>query len=249
MLQFVFALAIAAPAGTPPRVEVAAISDGYSATAPTFQSIYLPGVEDEVRRRADAACAGKRIDWGRFTWTEELGKRPGTDIPTIKEYRRDFRCVAGQAKAHARAPDDWTASPADQADVRRFFASYFAKRDTGLTDPALEMFEPGTVGDPKAWAKDVAAFNSKFGVGARRITGVTWYVNPEQASHPGVFVAIDFVGDHPTAHLYCGYIGLFRHGPGDYRITRDEQNMFARSDERADAAQVAAMRASMCRGA
>ena len=248
MLLFVIALAVAASAEATPRVEVVVVKDGFSATAPTFQSRYLPAVEEEVRRDAATRCAGKNIDWVRFTWVEGLGKNPGQDIPTIKEYRRDFRCVEAQAISHERAPEDWKATAADEADARRVFKGYITARDAGSADAALAMFEPGTVEDAKGWVKRVATFNATVGAGNRRITGVTWYVNPAQASRPGVFVAIDFVGDHPKLHFYCGYVGFIRKRPGDYRIVHEEQNIFERGDRTGDAAQIAAMRATMCRG-
>lgn len=248
LLLFMVALAALASADTAPRAQVAVTKDGFSATAPIFQSRHLTSVEDQVRRDAAARCAGQQVDWGRFTWVEELGKNPGQDIPTIKEYRRDFRCVEARTVSEARAPEDWQATAADEADARRFFNRFVTARDAGSPEVALAMFEPGTVEDAKAWMEGTAVFNATVGPGNRRITGVTWYVNPQQATRPGVFVAIDFVGDHAKLHFYCGYVGLLRKGPGDYRIVREEQNIFERGDGTADPAQIAASRAALCRG-
>lgn len=247
MILSFLALAAWAPASTLPPISLAPAGAGYSASTPSFPGIFLSSVNEEVARRARSTCSGKGILWEEFKQTEKLGKQLGEGASTITDYRRDFRCVDATPATHVRAPDNWKPSSSDEVDVRRFFGSYYSLRDSGAASKAVALFDSNVVGDPKKWGSDVAAFNLKLGQGKRRITGVTWYVNPAQAERAGVFAAIDFIGEYPSMHFYCGYLMLFRRGAGSYDILREEQNQFARSDDVPKPAQLAEMRAAMCR--
>jgi hypothetical protein len=152
-----------------------------------------------------------------------------------------------EQRTYEPAPSDWKPNAADEADVRRAFETYYARRDSGDFRAAWEMFEPGMLGSLASWSDQMRASNMKLGRGTRRITGITWYVNPEAAAHPGIFAAVDFIGEFPAAYFYCGYVGFYRRGSGSYEITREEQNQFVHGDGQPDPTQLAQMRASMCR--
>jgi len=231
-----------------PEISIKQFDDGYAAEVGSISKMQLNAIETEVARRATQICFGKDVAWGKFLIDEELGKNPGKEPAKVKSYRREFRCVATTQNSDALAPADWAATAADDADVRRFFDNYYARRDAGDTDAALAMFRPGMPDDAAGWAMDVRGFNKQLGAGKRRLVAVTWYVNPEAADRPGIYAALDFVGDYPSMHFYCGYIGLYRRGPGSYEIVREEQNLFERKEEATDAQQLATMRAEFCRG-
>ncbi len=216
--------------------------------AATFDHAQFQAVESEVARRAGEVCVGRSVDWGKFRFDEELEKNPGADPVKVKAYRREFRCVVAAQSNIPAAPADWVASAADEAEVRRFFENYYARRDAGDADGALALFRPGMPEDRASWAKDVRNSNKQLGAGKRRLVAVTWYVNPGAADRPGVYAALDFVGDYPSMHFYCGYIGLYRKGPGSYEIVREEQNLFERTKETPEAQQLTTMRAALCRG-
>jgi hypothetical protein len=231
-----------------PEISVKQTDDVYAAEAAPFSKMQVDAIEAEVARRAAQICFGKDVAWGKFRIDEELGKNPGTEPVKVKSYRREFRCVVAAQNSDAPAPANWAATAADDADVRRFFDDYYARRDAGETDAALAMFRPGVQEDAASWAVGVRDFNKQLGAGKRRLVAVTWYVNPEAADRPGIYAALDFVGDYPSMHFYCGYIGLYRRGAGSYEIVREEQNVFERNEETPDAQQLATMRAGFCRG-
>jgi hypothetical protein len=247
-MLFAILLAIQTTTAASPQLSLEKSGEGYVAEiAAPFDHAQFQAVESEVARRAAELCAGNTIDWGKFRFDEELGKNPGTDLAKVKAYRREFRCVAAAQSSFQAVPADWVASAIDEADVRRFFDNYYARRDAGDTDGALAMFRPGTQENAASWAMSVRDSNKQLGAGKRRLVGVTWYVNPEAADRPGIYAALDFVGDYPSMHFYCGYIGLYRKGPGSYEIVREEQNLFERNKETPEAQQLATMRAAMCR--
>src|SRR5678815_3419324 len=120
-------LAIETATAAPPQLSLEKSGDGYVAeVAAPFDHAQFQAVESEVARRAAELCVGNRVDWGKFRFDEELGKNPGTDLATVKAYRREFRCVAAVQGGFPSVPADWVASTTDEADVRRFFDNYYA---------------------------------------------------------------------------------------------------------------------------
>jgi hypothetical protein len=142
---------------------------------------------------------------------------------------------------------DWNATQADDADVRQVFSSYYAKRDAGDFAGASSMMSADTRPTESDHPR-LREFNKALGKGTRRITGVTWYVNPASVPRLGAYAALDFVGQYELPHLYCGYLILYRQGSNVYEIVREEQNLVARSEEAMDPTQLEQMRAAMCRG-
>jgi hypothetical protein len=232
----------------PPQVSVKKTGDdNYRAEATTFEASEASAITSAIADRADKVCAGKQVKWGKFGSTTNLGKNPASTPPSIGKYFHEFRCVEADQRTYPPAPDGWTASAADEVDVRHAFESYYGNRDRGEMEAALAMFAPGVNSDPVASAVAMREFNKQLGPGQRRVVAVTWYVNPPTAGHPGVYAAVDFVGEYASAHFYCGFLGLYRRAPGSYEITQEEQNIFHRGKEAADPAQVAQMRAAACR--
>ncbi len=109
------------------------------------------------------------------------------------------------------------------------------------------MFTPDNRSELSDWSTQMRVFNSQMSKGSRQLTKVTWYVNPEGADRPGVYAALDFVGNFPSAHLYCGYIMLYRLGLAKYEIVREEQSHFVRNAETPDPDQLTAIREATCR--
>lgn len=242
------ALLALAPAIGMPDITVKPSGTGYIARAGTFEAGQSTAVDADIARKAAELCAGKDVVWGKFGSQIALEKQPSATPPKVSGYYKEFRCIVAETRAFLPAPADWKPSTADEADVRRFFDSYYAKRDAGEFAAALAMFQSGVQTDPVASADGFRAFNKKLGPGNRRVTAVTWEVNPSAADHPGVYAALDFVGNYPTSHFYCGYLGLYRRGPGSYEIVREEQNIFERSAETPDPVVLAQMRNEYCRG-
>jgi hypothetical protein len=227
-----------------PRITIAQVESGYRADAEPFDISREAAVGAEITRRARELCAGKQIRWGKFGSQAKIDKS-SKELPKINGFFQEFRCVAPEQLIEAAVPDDWKASPTDDADVRRFFETYYNRRDAGQFRAAAAMFKPGIQENPSD--ANLTEFNRKLGTGARRITGVTWYVNPPDAPFRGAYAAVDFVGEFTGVHLYCGYLVLYRRGPGAYEIVREEQYVFHRGAEAPDPAQLASMRVATCR--
>lgn len=246
--MLIVALLALTPVNGMPDITVKPSGTGYIAKARTFEAGQAIAVDSKIAQKAAELCAGKDVEWGRFGSQIVLGKQSSATPPKVSGYYKKFRCIIAETRAYLPAPEDWKPSTGDEADVRRFFDSYYAKRDAGEFAAALAMFQPGAQTDPDASTDGFRAFNKKHGSGARRVTAVTWDVNPSAADHPGVYAALDFVGNYPTTHFYCGYLGLYRRGPGSYEIVREEQNIFERNAETPDPAVLAQMRNEYCRG-
>ena len=213
----------------------------------TFSPAMVPAVDADIARRALDLCVGKQVRWGKFALEENLGKVPGALPSQVKSYRREFSCIAADIRTYAAAPADWTASASDESDVRKVFAAYYGKRDSGDFAGAQAMLLPETRSELTSWSEQMRAFNIPLGKGSRRLTKITWYVNPEASDRPGVHAALDFVGTYPSVHFYCGYIMLYRLGPAEYEIVREEQNTFDRGTEVPNPDHLATMRAATCR--
>ena len=190
----------------------------------------------------------RRFDRYDEVYCDATGNYWTFPIVSARGYTKEFSCVAREQASYPAAPADWKASSADEQEAVAVLNSYYAKRDRGDFAGSFAMFQPGVLGDLVSWSAQEAVTNKKIGTGTRRVTGVTWYVNPDAAPHPGIYVAIDFVGDFPSTYFYCGYLALYRRGPGSYEITREEQNMFTHGDGKPDPTQVQQMRSAMCRG-
>lgn len=244
MIAFVAAQVMAAL----PEIAIRPLGNGYRAEAATFDFWQSTAVFTEIERRAAELCRDKEVKWGNFASVTELGMDPGAAPPKISGYFQEFSCSTRAKRIYEPAPPDWKPSASDEADVRRYFETYYKRRDRGDFQAAFAMFKPDVLGDASGWAEQMRTSNTKLGAGKRRVTGVTWYVNPQGADHPGVYAAVDFVGEFPSMHVYCGYLVLYRIGPGSYEITREEQNFFERGAEGANPEQVAQMRAASCRG-
>lgn len=236
----------AAAIGLPP-VNIVGTDAGYRAEVAAFPATQEAAIHAEIVRRGEDLCRGKQVKMGKFGSLTKLEKQPTPMPATISGYSLEFRCVLSEPASYAALPADWQPSAQDEADVRRVFETYYAKRDAGEFDAAAAMFEPGVQEEPPS-SEQQREFNRTLGAGRRRVAAVTWYVNRPDAPRPGAYIALDFIGDYPSLHIYCGYLMLYRAGPTRYEITREEQNIVQRGDATADRDQIAAMRAALCRG-
>jgi hypothetical protein len=242
-IALLFAMQLAAAL---PTITVERKAEGYLAKVARFDWRQQSSVDAEIARRAADLCGKKQVHWGKFRSFVRLGKTPAAGPAPVSGYFKEFDCVAPDTMSYPRAPTNWQPSQSDIADAKAFLETYYKRRDSGDFGAALGMFAPNVVSDKANWATHVAAQNKQIGTGRRRVTGVTWYVNPDTAPHPGVYVAIDFVGEFPNTYFYCGYLALYRRGEGSYEITREEQNMFTHGQGTPDPANVAQMKAAMC---
>lgn len=245
--MFITALLAVQAAAEPPRITVISRSSGYRAEATEFDPTQEAYVLAEIDRRAAKLCSERQVDWGKFGSVARIENDAAKGPPKVTGFFKEFRCVIAKEPVVASISSDWKASEDDDADVRRFLAIYYGKRDAGDFDGASAMFAADARPE-KSTQDGLREFNRKLGSGSRLITGVTWYVNPASAPRLGAYAALDFKGEFTGVHFYCGYLVLYRLGPGSYEIVREEQNLFERSTEPVDPVQVDSMRAELCRG-
>ncbi len=146
--MLIAALITLAPATGMPDITVKASGTGYIAKAGTFEAGQATAVDANIAQKAAELCAGKDVEWGKFGSQISLGKQPSATPPKVSGYYKEFRCIIAETRSFLPAPEDWKPSTADEADVRRFFDSYYAKRDAGEFAAALAMFQPGVQTDP-----------------------------------------------------------------------------------------------------
>ena len=230
----------------PPSIGIRKTGSGFRAEVPTFDVSWEAKVNGEIERQAAALCGDKQVDWGKFGSNVKVEKDP-TKPTRVSGYFKEFSCIVPQERPVASISSDWKATEIDEGDVRRQFESYYTKRDAGDFEGSSAMLSADVKPDKSSYPR-LREFNQALGKGSRRITGVTWYVNPASAPRLGAYAALDFIGEYTGMHLYCGYLILYRLGPGKYEITREEQNAFHRNDQPVDPAQLEQMRAATCRG-
>jgi hypothetical protein len=80
------------------------------------------------------------------------------------------------------------------------------------------------------WRDFTTKFRSEAGpVRSRQIRKITWYIDPPSAG-PGVFAAVDFVGEFENLFLQCGYV-VWRQQPNkSFLLIREEENAINRAN-------------------
>jgi hypothetical protein len=169
---------------TMPHITMEQTAKGYTAKVATFDLRQQAEVDAEIERRAASLCGDREIRWGEFSSLAKLGKNPSSEPAPVTDYSKAFSCVAPDPRIYDPAPADWKPTSADTHDAIALFETYYSKRDGGDFLGAMRLFAPGVLGDAANWAAEMTVTNNKIGKGKRRITGVTWYVNPDGAPHP-----------------------------------------------------------------
>jgi hypothetical protein len=165
-------------------------------------------------------------------------------VPVVSEFRHEFNCAASADNTHQPAPADWVASPTDDADAQRVALAFAAKRDAGDFDAAYAMFDPVALHDRAGMIAALRKNNPTAG-GSLRVTGIRWLVNKPDLPYPGAFILVSVIGDYPRLHFYCGYIALYRLGPGNYQVVQDLQS-FLPIDPSNTPEHIAAMKTQLC---
>lgn len=135
----------------------------------------------------------------------------------------------------AREPS-WRPSAADNRAVLAATRSWFAARDQARYGDAYAMLSEGmkAAAPFEDWREAARRFGEKAGtVRDRRITRLSWYVDPPSAPAPGLYVAADFSADFADLEFVCGYVVWHREADGAWRVVREEQNILDRADARA----------------
>jgi hypothetical protein len=221
--------------------------DDFSMTIPV--SPETPEGQRLIALRAVQICGSRypRLTRYRFTGSEHAS--PAGARTSSFQVHQELTCTdtPPAAGTDTPAPSDWQASAQDEADVRAATMAYFGAVDAGDAARLHGMMSTERQADESLESRTEAlrAFREEAGTpGTHRIVALTWYVNPQNAPRPGIYVAADFERAYSGLLINCGYLVWFREAGGRYTLVREENNVVARrnvSDATVDLAQLRAM--------
>lgn len=189
----------------------------------------------QMEPRARALCKDKSVRWGRYQFdAEAIVVPPGQPARTRMTLRQQITCEADSplrpAPPPGRTPE---ASTADRQAIERINAAFFAAKDRGDAEASWRMAGDrglASFSSLAAWRERLGQFVEAAGGGVRRDWRKwTWYRDPEGAE-PGLYVAVDFVGDSRNLAALCGYAVWRRRANGNFDLLRLEENVISREE-------------------
>lgn len=184
-------------------------------------------------------CAGLPHHFGRCRWTamervDNSGARAEPQSITIEQ---ELHCGANPPPVVTLQPGvpdpGWRPAPTDDAAVRATTETFFAAREAGRFDDAYRLYDRTMQATSSAaeFAETARRLNAERGRRrALRTVAVTWYDQPPNAPVPGVYAAVDFVGDYENAHVMCGYALWLLQPDRTWRMVTLVENIFLRND-------------------
>ena len=179
-------------------------------------------------------CGARPVSFRTFLFAKtqtQTGDRSGAAKSSVGlKVEQELFCgtIRRAVDAAALRAPGWQPSEADQRAVLAATYAYFAARDRGRYPEAWSMLSESLkqISPIAKWQRDAANFNAAAGaVRARRVTEITWYNNPPDASRPGVYVAADYSGEFEQLEFVCGYVTWQVQPDGSFRLSREEQNL------------------------
>ena len=186
-----------------------------------------------IAERALEICGSRFPQLGqyRFEGTEALSgdARGQARFDVVQE----LACVDAPSVSPAGTPvsADWQPSEADVQLITAMTMRYFSLLDEGNPAAAMRLWSADQQAMmPPERLEQLQEFRREAGApGQHQIRALTWYVNPENAPAPGVYVAADYERQYSALAFNCGYLMWFREGEGRYVITREETSSFPRT--------------------
>jgi hypothetical protein len=177
-------------------------------------------------------CGDRPVSFGTFRYAQtQSGDRPSAAPPPVDvKVEQELFCGTSRRMLDAAAVQapGWQPSEADQQAVLAATYAYFTARDRGRYPEAWSMLSDSMkqMSPIAQWQRSAADFNAAAGaVRARRVVEITWYNNPPDAPRPGVYAAADYSGEFDRLEFVCGYLMWQLQPDGDFRLTREEQNL------------------------
>jgi hypothetical protein len=206
-----------------------------------------------LAERAGQICAGRYpvLARYRFSGREQVG--PDGRRGGLYDVSQELGCAGRPppVSVETPAPADWRASENDEADARAATERYFAAVDAG--DPArvhaMWSASQQAATSLEQRAAELRGFRAQAGrPGRHLIAGLTWYVNPDGADRPGIYVAADYERGYSGLYVNCGYLVWFREAPGRYELIREETGIVGAGDAPNSPEEVAQVRSlARCR--
>jgi hypothetical protein len=201
-----------------------------------------------IARRAAEHCRGRYPQLGRYRF--EGRERLGAEGASSFEVRQELHCLdlPPPVVSAPPAPAGWRSTAQDEERVSALTQHYFALVDAGDAEQVHRLWSEGErEATPLAdRAAAIEAFRRQAGrPGAHRIVRTTWYVNPQNAPRPGIYVAVDYERSYSGLHLNCGYLVWFREAEDRYILLREDTAILARDGSDHSAESLAELRRQM----
>lgn len=220
------------------------------------------GQLDEGARLMDntirSLCGDLHPHYGRWEAVQPLATAAPSSRPPAAELVQEVTCEAEPPAAPPgpAAPvvsPSWADSPADEQAVRQASDAFLDARDAGRFEEAYGFL--GAVFRATESIETFTARTREFHRSAgrrlgRRLVAVTWYNNDLPGAPPGLYAAVDFVGEYEKLHFACGYLIWQLQADRSWRLVTANQAVATRAAAGdASAEEIQAVRAQMgCRG-
>jgi hypothetical protein len=182
----------------------------------------------------DATPPSPAIDiYHELTCEAELRAPPSTPAPAIVD-------------------SSWTPGVADEAAIRSASNAFLDARDGGRFAEAYGWLAATfrATATLAQFSEEAEAFNGRAGRRIeRRLAAVTWYNGDLPGAPPGLYAAVDFVGDFEGLYFSCGYLIWQLQADRSWRLVTLNEAVAAPADAPdATAEQIADLRREMrCR--
>lgn len=188
-----------------------------------------------LAERALQICGGRYPVLTRYRFAGREAVGPDGRLTGQFDVSQELSCAdrPPPVSEERPAPADWRATERDEADARAATERYFAAVDAG---DAARVHAMWIASQQRATSLEerrleLQRFRAEAGTpGRHRIVRLTWYVNPEGADRPGIYLAADYERVYSGLFVNCGYLMWFREAPGRYALIREETGMLAARD-------------------
>lgn len=187
-------------------------------------------VQAKLNTLAKARCGRLTLRWGRFNYDTRAGTANDPDARQIINYRQEYRCIDPATDPYKPAPPGWTASAADNAAALAYARRYMTAVDALDVDAGLSMMEAEVEATREEWLKLPQALKASAGTGSRTFGAPRWLLDPDGASHPGIYATVTFRGTYTGLYNHCGYLMLYRDTAGHFRVAQQNFRALTRQD-------------------
>lgn len=215
--------AAAAGAATSPDITVTRTDAGYLMV---LKLDHVPEGEEGrklVVPRAEALCKPQPVRWGTFRYNTVANPKGQGVIYTLNQ---EFACGGpADGPPGSEIADSWKPTAAEGQAVGDRTYSFFEVIRTHDTAGAMPMFEPQSGVKAEVLSDYLQSFRDRIGVlKDAKIVSMASAANPPSEPLKGGYVQVLFQAEYQRAPLVCGQIVWYRHGAGDFRILRFDQN-------------------------
>lgn len=188
-----------------------------------------------LAKEAYRRCAPLSPQPGRYQFegVKQLGSK--TPKPVKWKARQEFTCGSAPptlAQTPAAADPNWQPTPAIDRAIRDATVRYFALVDAANGVQAHSVWSASNQTMTPLAERQANLESSRKTSGeplGHRIAKLTWYVNPEGADTPGLYVAVDYEKRYRNLAASCGYLMWFQEPGGRFVLVREESGTITKA--------------------